>query len=159
MLEGNGPALPPAGSVLDEGLLALFGEHGNGNLVTLKRDGRPQMSVVSYAFDAAKRTIQVSVTESRAKSRNLRRDPRASFMVTGPGMEVYVVGEGIAALTPPATDPQDATVEATVILYRAIVGEHPDWDAFRAALVADQRVVLTLPLDHVYGWTGPADQD
>ena len=54
-----------------------------------------------------------------------------------------------------ARDPHDETVEALVSLYRDLAGEHPDWDEYRAAMVADRRVLLTLPLEHVYGWTGP----
>ena len=35
--------------------------------------------------------------------------------------------------------------------FRSISGEHPDWAGYRAAMVADRRVVLTLPFEHVYG--------
>jgi len=61
------------------------------------------------------------------------------------------VGEGFAALSPPATDPHDDTVEALVGLYRRLGGEHPDWAEYRAAMVADRRVVLTLAFERVYG--------
>lgn len=141
---------------VDPALLELFTAQRNGTLITLKRDGRPQASVVTHAFDPASRTVRVSVTQPRAKTRNLRRDPRASFLVTSPDLRSYAVGEGTAELTAPAADPRDATVDALVALYREIGGEHPDWDAYRAAMVADQRVVLTLRLDHVYGWIMPA---
>ncbi len=141
---------------VDPGLLDLFTAQRGGTLITLKRDGRPQASVVTHAFDPATRTARVSITEPRAKTRNLRRDPRASFMVTSPDLRSYAVGEGTAELTVPAADPHDATVDALVALYREIVGEHPDWDDYRAAMVADQRVLLTLRLDHVYGWIMPA---
>ena len=120
-------------------------------LTTLKRDGRPQQSVVAHHYDAATHTVRVSLTDSRAKTRNLRRDPRANYMVTREGFEGYVVGEGIAELTPVTTDPGDATADALVELYRAVAGEHADWDEYRAAMVADQRLVLSLRLDHLYG--------
>ena len=140
----------------DPALLDLFAAQRGGSLITLKRDGRPQASVVTHAFDPATGTIRVSVTEPRAKTRNLRRDPRASYMVTSPDLRSYAVGEGTAQLTAPAADPHDATVDALVALYREVMGEHPDWDEYRAAMVADQRVVLTLTFDHVYGWIMPA---
>jgi PPOX class probable F420-dependent enzyme len=140
---------------VDPDLLNLFTARRGGTLITLKRDGRPQASVVSHAFDPATRTLRVSITEPRAKTRNLRRDPRATYMVTGPDLRSYAVGEGTAELTPPSTDAGDATVDALVALYRDIGGEHPDWDEYRAAMVADQRVLLTLRLDHVYGWIMP----
>ncbi len=139
----------------DPGLLDLFGSQRGGTLITLRRDGRPQASVVSHAFDAGTRTLRISVTEPRAKTRNVRRDPRVTYVVTSPDLRAYAVGDGTAELTPPAADPHDDTVEALVRLYRDIGGEHPDWDEYRAAMVADQRVVLTLALEHVYGWVMP----
>lgn len=135
----------------DPALLALFAELRGGSLITLKRDGRPQASVVIHVWDPARRAVLISVTEDRAKTRNLRRDPRASYQVVSPDLTAWAVGEGFAELTPPAADPHDDTVEALVDLYRRLVGEHPDWTEYRAAMVADRRVVLTLPFERVYG--------
>ena len=132
-------------------LLELLGDHGRGVLATLKRDGRPQLSVVAYAYDPRERLIRVSVTESRAKTRNLRRDPRASLQVTGDDVYTYVVAEGDAELTPVAADPRDATVEELIEVYRKIGGEHPNWDEYRTAMVADRRLVIRIPVEHVYG--------
>jgi PPOX class probable F420-dependent enzyme len=126
----------------------LSGAHG-GVLVTIKRDGRPQLSNVAYTF--ADGVVRVSVTDGRAKTANLRRDPRASFYVAAPNFRSYVVAEGIAELTPVAKDPHDATVDELVDVYRSISGEHPDWDEYRAAMVADLRLVVRVPVDRVYG--------
>ena len=144
-----------ASTTIDPALLELFTQQPNGILITLKRDGRPQSSVVTHAFDPESRTLRVSITDGRAKTRNLRRDPRASYHVSQSDYGGYVVGEGIAALSPVATEPHDDTVEALVRYYRDLRGEHPDWDEYRAAMVADGRVMLTLRLDHVYGWAQP----
>ena len=137
-----------------DGLLDLLGEHGVGVVVTLKRDGRPQLSNVSYAYDPATRRVRVSVTDDRAKTRNLRRDPRVSFYVSPPGGRAYVVAEGKASLSAVAADPADPTVAELIEVYRAIRGEHPDWDEFRAAMVTDRRLVLTIEVGHVYGYDG-----
>jgi PPOX class probable F420-dependent enzyme len=134
-----------------DALLALLREQRTGVLVTVKKDGRPQLSNVSFTFDDATRTIRISATDDRAKTRNLRRDPRASFYVATPDMGSYLVAEGDAELTPVATDPHDATVEELIEVYRAIVGEHPDWDDYRAAMVADRRLVISLRADRAYG--------
>ena len=136
---------------VDPALADLFVQHRNGTLITLKRDGRPQASVVTHAFDPQTSTLRFSITEPRAKTRNLRRDPRASYMVTSPDLRAYAVGEATAELTPPAADPNDATVDALVDLYRTIAGEHPDWEEYRAAMVTDRRVVLTLRPQSAYG--------
>jgi len=135
----------------DPALLTLFAELRGGSLITLKRDGRPQASVVIHVWDPDRRAVLISVTDDRAKTRNLRRDPRASYQVVAPDLSAWAVGEGFAALSPPAADPYDDTVETLVGLYRRLGGEHPDWAEYRAAMVADRRVVLTLAFERVYG--------
>ena len=140
---------------LDPALLAMFSEIGGGTLITLKRDGRPQSSVVGHVFDPETREVRISVTDSRAKTRNLRRDPRVSYQVARPDLCAYAVGEGTARLSPVAADPHDAVVEDLVAHYRAVSGEHPDWDDYRRAMVADGRLLLRITLDHVYGWARP----
>lgn len=137
--------------VLDDKLLALISGNTLGVLVTVKRDGRPQLSNVVYHFDSRAVAIEVSVTEPRAKTRNLRRDPRASLYVRSDDGWAYAVAEGDAVLTPPAAAPDDDTVKALVALYRNISGEHSDWDDYRRAMVDDRRVLLTLPINHLYG--------
>ena len=140
-----------ARQVLDDKLLAMISGNSLGVLTTIKRDGRPQLSNVSYHFDPRTSTIAVSVAEPRAKTRNLRRDPRASIYVRSDDGWAYAVAEGNAVLTPPAAAADDDTVEALVALYRNITGEHPDWDDYRRAMVADRRVLVTVPITHLYG--------
>jgi PPOX class probable F420-dependent enzyme len=137
--------------VFDDKLLAVISGNSLGVLATIKRDGRPQLSNVSYHFDPRAVVIQVSITEPRAKTRNLRRDPRASILVSADDGWSYAVAEGDAILTKPAAAPGDDTVEALITLYRNIAGEHPDWDEYREAMVTDRRVVLTMPISHLYG--------
>jgi uncharacterized protein len=36
-------------------------------------------------------------------------------------------------------------------LYRNIAGEHPDWDDYRRAMVTDRRVLMRMPISHLYG--------
>jgi len=137
--------------VFDDKLLAVISGNSLGVLATIKRDGRPQLSNVSYFFDPRSVVIQVSITEPRAKTRNLRRDPRAAIHVSADDGWAYAVAEGNAILTPPAATLHDDTVEALIALYRNIAGEHPDWDDYRQAMVQDRRVVLTMPITHLYG--------
>ncbi|MFJ3659440.1 PPOX class F420-dependent oxidoreductase [Streptomyces sp. NPDC090119] len=134
-----------------DALLALLAEGHGGVLVTLKRDGRPQLSNVSHAYDPAERIVRISVTDDRAKTRNLRRDPRASYYVTSADRWAYTVAEGTAELSPVAADPYDETVEELVRLYREVLGEHDDWDDYRAAMVRDKRLVVRLHVDRAYG--------
>ena len=137
--------------VFDDKLLALIADNSLGVLATIKRDGRPQLSNVTYHFDPRTLVIEVSVTEPRAKTRNLRRDPRASLLVSSDDGWSYAVAEGDVVLSAPATAPDDATVESLVGLYRSIAGEHPDWDEYRQAMVVERRVLARLPVGHLYG--------
>jgi PPOX class probable F420-dependent enzyme len=135
----------------DDKLLAVIADNSLGVLATIKRDGRPQLSHVTYHFDARNLVVEVSITEPRAKTRNLRRDPRASLLVSSDDGWSYAVAEGDAILTPPATSEHDETVEGLIALYRSIAGEHPDWEDYRRAMVTDRRVLLRMPVTHLYG--------
>ena len=134
-----------------DAFLELLGDRGRGTLATIKKSGRPQLSVINYAFDAAEQVIRVSLTDTRAKTHNIRRDPRVSLMVQ-PETYKYAVYEGDAELSAVTESPDDAAAEELVDLYRAAAGqEHPDWDEYRAAMVADKRLVLRIRVTHTYG--------
>ena len=124
-------------------------ERSKGVLVTLKSDGRPQLSNIVYAPGDGQ--VRISVTDDRAKTANLRRDPRASLHVTSDDFWQYVVVEGDASLSPVAAEPGDATCLALREVYRSVSGEHEDWDDYDAAMVRDRRLVVTLTWDHAYG--------
>jgi len=119
-------------------------------LTTLRRTGLPQLSNVLHAVDAAG-VLRVSTTADRAKYANLRRTPWAALKVDGESFWSYAVLEGPVQLSAVAAAPDDAAVEELVDLYRALSGEHEDWPAYRAAMVADRRVVVRLHPDHAYG--------
>lgn len=125
----------------------------DGVLATLKRDGRPQLSNITYHL-GDDGTVRISVTAGRAKTANLRRDPRASLHVSRSDFWAYVVLEGDAELTATASDPGDATVDQLVEYYRAVVGEHEDWDDYRRAMVADGRLLVLLRPTRAYGVLG-----
>lgn len=118
--------------------------------MTLKRDGRPQLSNVAYARGEDGQ-LRISTPASTAKAANLRRDPRASLHVARDDFWAYAVVEGTAQLSERAVDPNDATADALVEYYRLVAGEHPDWDEYRAAMVAEGRLVITLIVERVYG--------
>lgn len=124
--------------------------HGRSVLVTLRRNGRPQLSNVIHAV-GDDGVIRVSITADRAKYHNLTRTPWAAMHVTQDDFYAYAVLEGPVTLAPVAADPHDATVDELVELYRSMAGEHPDWDDYRRAMVADRRTVVRLTPDYAYG--------
>jgi PPOX class probable F420-dependent enzyme len=125
-------------------------QRSQGVLVTLRRDGRPQLSNILYVPGPAP-TVRISVTESRAKTKNLRRDPLASLHVTSDDFWEYAVLDGSVGLSTVAGDPDDPVVAELVEMYRLARGEHPDWDEFRRAMVSQGRVVATLSATYAYG--------
>ena len=124
--------------------------HRQSVLTTIRANGRPQQSnVVHGVFDDG--LIRVSITADRAKYRNLSHEPWAALHVTRRDFWAYVVIEGDVELSPVATRPDDATVEELIEYYRALSGEHDDWDAYRAAMVADRRVAVRIVPNRAYG--------
>lgn len=135
-------------------VLELAESRNIGSLATIRRSGRPQLSVVSFAWSSPECVARASTRTSLAKTANLRRDPRVSLMLTSPDGWSYAVLEGHAELSPVAEAPDDATVEELVGLYRSIAGQdHPDWDDYRRTMVADGRLVLTVVVERAYGLT------
>jgi PPOX class probable F420-dependent enzyme len=127
-----------------------------GVLVTIRANGRAQLSNVLYLMDDDG-VAEVSITDGRAKTKNLRRDPRASLYILGDSFWAYVVFEGSVELSAVAADPHDEVVERLVSYYRRASGEHPDWDEYRQAMVDDHRVIARFTPERVYGLVSPQD--
>jgi PPOX class probable F420-dependent enzyme len=130
---------------------ALLAQARIGVLATIKANGLPQLSPVTPFYDQQAEVVYVSMTEGRAKTANLRRDPRAAIEVTSADGWAWATAEGSVTLTGPGTDPHGPAVEALVDYYRAAAGEHPDWEEYRSVMVSDRRVLMTLAIERVYG--------
>jgi PPOX class probable F420-dependent enzyme len=141
---------------MTDDLRRLLGTSGRGVLVTIKRDGRPQLSNVDFCYDADASLAQISTTDGRAKVANLRRDPRASLYVPSGGLGSYAVAEGDVTLSAVAQRPDDDVVEELIDVYRRVQGEHPDWDDYRRAMVDDRRLVVRVTINHLYGFAPPS---
>jgi PPOX class probable F420-dependent enzyme len=117
-------------------------------MATVHPDGWPQLSLVQqHCHDGV---LDVSLTEQRIKVRNLRCDPRAAVLILPDGNQRFVVAEGPVALSPPSTTPGDEVGRNLENLYRSLAGEHPDWDDYRRAMVADRRLVGRMNIAHTY---------
>ena len=110
-----------------DALRALVADHAMGVLVTLKRDGRPQLSNIAYGFDGE--VVRISVTAGRAKTKNLQRDPRASLHVTTADFWRWAVAEGTAELSALTAEPGDAVGQELLARPDAVqTRAHPDPD-------------------------------
>ena len=122
----------------------IKGRH-DGILVTIKRDGRPQLSNILYFLDDDGR-IKISVTQTRAKTHNLRRDPRATLHVQGRDRYEYLVIEGTTEFIE-----GDGLAGKLRHYYRRVRGEHPDWEEYDSAMISEQRLLLSISVDRAYG--------
>lgn len=130
--------------------LAWAAERNDGVLITLRRDGRPQSSDIAYHLDGG--VFHISVTAGRAKTHNMERDPRVVLHLTSPRTFSYLSFDATAELTPAAAAPDDDTVEQLIAYYRRVRGEeHPDWDDYRRAMVADRRLIVRVSPHGVVG--------
>lgn len=111
--------------------------HHRGTLATFRRDGRPQLSLVTVVLDDDGRVV-ISTREHLAKVKNLRRDPRASVLVfTERFYGEWVQLDGTAEIVS-LPDAMDLLVD----YYRRAAGEHPDWDDYRRAMRDEHRCVI-----------------
>ena len=90
-------------------------------LITTRADGSPQSSNVLTAFDGT--SFRVSVTDDRAKTRNLARDPRAIVHVVGDDFWSYASVSCRATLGAVTTTPGDEAGRALLETYESITGE------------------------------------
>lgn len=74
----------------------LLAERSLGVLATIKSSGLPQLSPVTPYYDHAAGVDLVSMTEGRAKTANLRRDPRAAVSVTSEDGRSWATAEGLS---------------------------------------------------------------
>ncbi len=108
-------------------------------LITIKKDGSPQSSDVAFAVIDGE--IVISITDDRAKTANMRRDPRVVLHITAPADWSYASFSGEVMLSPVTTEPDDATSNDLVAYYEQVTGgPHPDWDEYRSAMIAEKRL-------------------
>jgi len=131
--------------------LAFARNNRSSILVTIRgSNGRPQLSnVLHHVYPDG--LIRISITADRAKYKNLVRDPWAALHISAPDFYSYVVLEAEVELSPIAARPDDEVVDELVDYYRAAVGEHPDWNEYRASMVRDRRVIVRFRPNRAYG--------
>ena len=113
-------------------------------LTTYRQDGRLQMSPVIVSVDESGYVI-MSTRETAYKTLNMRRDPRVSLCV----FEDKFFGDWIQVDGTAEINSLPEALEDLVIYYRTVVGEHPDWADYRAAMVRERRVLVRIAVERV----------
>lgn len=106
-------------------------------LTTRRASGGLQQSPVTAGVDDAGHVVIASYPE-RAKVHNLRKDPQVSLLVLSDEWnDAWVQVDGIAEVL----DLPEA-VEPLVDYFRAVAGEHSDWDEYRSAMVRQGKCLI-----------------
>lgn len=117
-------------------------QHHRAVVATFRQDGTPQLSPVMVDVDPDGMVV-ISSRETAMKTKNLRRDPRASVCVMNDGFFgewVAIDGRAVIVSLPEA-------MEGLVEYYRRLAGEHDDWDEYRAAMEKERRVLIRIQID------------
>lgn len=124
-------------------LLQFVRERHHGVLLTLRRDGRPQASLVTMGVDEIGEAVLVSSYPDRAKALNLRRNDHAWMIVMSDAWNGEWVQLECRAEVVDLPEAMDGLVE----YFRVISGEHSDWDDYRDAMYRQGKVLLRLHID------------
>ncbi len=125
-------------------------QHSQAVLITLRKDGRAQSSDVTY--DVVGETMRISVTSDRAKTANMRRDPRVVLHLTDPQSWSYLSFDGTVELMETTTSRDDETNDALVEYFESVRGEpHPDWEEYRNAMIDEGRLLVLFSPESVVG--------
>ena len=121
-----------------------------GVLTTFRRNGGAQMSIITCG--PMRDGIAFTVTEDRAKLKNLRRNPRCTLLVSHEDWRPYVALEGTAQIISANNTGAEELRLALREAYRAASGEdHPNWDEYDQAMRDDRRSVIIVVPDQIYG--------
>ncbi len=124
-------------------LIGFVRNRHRGVLLTTRRDGWPQSSLVTMGVSDDGGHILVSSYPERAKVHNIRRTPRASIVVMSDEFDgEWVQIDGTADII----DLPDA-LDGLVEYFRVISGEHPDWVEYRAAMERQGKCLVRVAID------------
>ena len=120
-----------------------------GILATVNPNGMPHLTNVHYLPGDEERTILLTTTADRVKSRNLRRDPRAALHVQHEDWFAYSVAEGRVSVAA-AEAPGDAATDDLYVIFSAFRGPQQR-PAFDAQMIRAKRIIARLHVEGIYG--------
>src|SRR5262245_5969456 len=115
-----------------------------GTLATLMRDGRPQLSTITYYMDDDG-TLKISTPRRTVKARNVQRDPRVALHIMGDNAWQFLVVEGTARWAE-----ENLAAELRRYYERAAGKPHPNWQEYDEAMIKENRVLLQITVDRMY---------
>lgn len=132
-------------TVMTEAQAAYLRAHQIGILGTGRRDGSPQLSMITYLYDGEH--VLISITRDRAKYPNVLRQPRVALLVPDGRRQVILYGTAEVI--------EGRERDRAIIAIREHQGdplpEDYDLDRFSARLDELQRVVVRITPEKVLG--------
>jgi PPOX class probable F420-dependent enzyme len=123
----------------------FLADHHRGVLVARKRDGWPQITLVTPVLDPEGRVILHSRADA-FKVKNIRRDPKVSLLVMGEDFSgsKYVQIHGTAEIIP-----QPEAMDLLIFWHRQARGEHPNWQEYREKMKAEDQLAIRISIEKV----------
>jgi PPOX class probable F420-dependent enzyme len=120
-------------------------DNHRGVLVARKRNGSPQITLITPSVDAAGRVI-ISARKSTFKVKNLTRDPQVSLLVMGEqfnGSKYFQVeGQAEIIALPDSMDP-------LMDFYRRTYGDEMTPEETRKKIIDEDRVIIRIEIENV----------
>ncbi len=119
--------------------------HHRGCLVTRKKDGSLQMTLVSPALGADGNVI-ITARDTTYKVKNIKRKPQISLLVFGEEFHGsnYIQIDGEAEVIP---HPQ--AMDIVLDWHRKIRGEPKSWQEIREKILAEGRIAIRVVIEKV----------
>ena len=132
-------------------LEAIIANGREAVIIAVNKDGYPQPSNVRYRWYPEEGLARVTTTDTRLKTKQLRRDPRCALYVPGKHDFQFAVLEADAEISAVATTPGDDACRELLGLYTDLLGDRGDEDAFFASMIEHERLVIRLRPKRIYG--------
>ena len=143
---------------MDERVAAFVDQHPSAAMVTLRADGTPHTARVGVGLVDGR--IWSSGTQSRVRTRHLRRDPRSSLFVfdTSPGAQWLGLEAEVTILDGPDAPElnlrlmrqmqKDRAPKGKVAWFGGMISE----EEFLATMLEEQRLVYEFHVKRAYGY-------
>jgi PPOX class probable F420-dependent enzyme len=134
------------GERVDDKVREFLEKYHDCLMTSLKKDGMPHVARVSVGLVDGK--LWSSGTNTRVRTKHLRRDPRSTLMILGGNRwewlgletEVEIIDDG------------DGTIPQNLALYRVIAGKDPDDMAdYERGMRDEERIVYQFNIKRTYG--------
>ncbi|MDQ3958416.1 MAG: TIGR03618 family F420-dependent PPOX class oxidoreductase [Actinomycetota bacterium] len=130
---------------MDDKVREFLEKNHDAVMTTVKKDGAPHVARVGVGLVDGK--LWSSGTQTRVRTKHLRRDRRSTLMVMDASTRYRWMG---LECNVTILDGPDAP-QLNLALYRALAGEPDDVDEYLEAMVKEQRLIYEFEIGKTYG--------